>query len=143
VKSVEAIARMVHWNDIKCLESFPDQFIPELDSAIKEIFPDSGLWGSIAWDAIIKRTEKFLADNSHDTVTLAVYSRSVTILADHENRVVRMFFESFRNDVVKAMVVNIIQPIANSLTNQISMDEDQRRILLEQLFMLQSSMLAA
>src|SRR5512136_482812 len=58
VKAVEALARIVLWNDNKCLGKFPEQFIPELDSAIKEIFPDAGVWGNIAWDAIVKRTEK-------------------------------------------------------------------------------------
>jgi hypothetical protein len=142
-RAVEALARIILWNDNKCLDEFPEQFIPELDSAIREIFPDAGLWGNIAWDAIVKRTEKFLAANYHDTVTLAVYSRAVTILIDHDNKIARLFFESFRNDVVKAIVVNIIQPMANTLTNEVPMDESRRRMLLDRLYLLQSSLLAA
>jgi len=140
---VVALARMVLWSNNKCLDKFPEQFLPELDSAIKEIFSDAGLWGNIAWDAIIKRSEKFLAANYQDTVTLAVYSRAVTVLVDHENKVARMFFESFRNDVIKAMVVNIIQPMANTLANEVLMDESRRQMLLEKLSLLQSSLLAA
>jgi len=142
-KAVEALARIVLWNDNKCLDKFPEQFIPELDSAIKEIFPDAGVWGNIAWDAIVKRTEKFLETNYHDTVTLAVYSRAVTILIDHENKIARLFFESFRNDVVKAIVVNIIQPMADTLSNEVQMDDSKRRMLLDRLYLLQSSLLAA
>jgi len=143
IKAVEALARIVLWNDNKCLDKFPEQFISELDSAIKEIFPDSGVWGNIAWDAIVKRTEKFLETNYHDTVTLAVYSRAVTILIDHENKIARLFFESFRNDVIKAIVVNIIQPMADTLSNEVPMDESKRRMLLDRLYLLQSSLLAA
>jgi hypothetical protein len=142
-KAVEALARIVLWNDNKCLDRFPEQFIPELDTAIKEIFPDSGLWGNIAWDAIVKKTEGFLAANYHDTVTLAVYSRAVSILIDHENKIARMFFESFRNDVVKAIVLNIIQPMADTLSNEARIEENQRSMLLNSLYLLQSSLLAA
>jgi len=143
VRGVEALARIIIWNDNKDLEKFPDQFIPELDSAIREIFPDAGVWGNIAWDAIVKRTEKFLTDNYHDTITLAIYSRAVTILIDQDNKFARMFFESFRTDVVKAIIVNLIQPMANTVANEMPMDKNRRQILLDRLSLLQSSLLAA
>ena len=142
-RSIEAISRIVLWKDNKCLEEFPDQFIPELDSAIKEIFPDAGLWGNIAWDAIVKNAENFLSANYHDPVTLSVYSRAVTILIDNENRFAKLFFESFRKDVVKAIVVNIIQPMAKTLAADTAMGKTQQRMLLESLTLLQSSLLAA
>lgn len=141
-RSIEAISRIVLWKDNKCLEEFPEQFIPELDSAIKEIFPDSGLWGNITWDAIIKNAENFLAANYHDTVTLSVYSRAVTILIDNENRFAKLFFESFRKDVIKAIVLNIVQPMAKAIASDTAIGEIQQRMLLERLSLLQSSLLA-
>ena len=142
-KAIEALSRIVLWKDNKCLDKFPEHFIPELDSAIKEIFPDAGLWGNIAWDAIVKNAEKFLSTNYHDTMTLSIYSRAVTILVSQENRIAKLFFESFRTDVVKAIVVNIIQPMAHSLGGEIPMDDNHRQILLEKLSLLQTSLLAA
>jgi hypothetical protein len=142
-QGVLALAKIIIWENNKSLEKFPEHFIPELDSAIKEIFPDSALWGNIAWDAIVKKTEKFLAGNYQDSVTLAVYSRAVTILSDHDNRVVRLYFESFRNDVIKAIVLNIVQPMAMNLTSATQLDEAQREMLLGQLSLLQASILAA
>lgn len=142
-RAIEAIARIVLWSNSQCLEKFPEHFIPELDSAIREIFPDAGIWGSIAWDAIVKNAENFLAANYHDPVALSVYSRAVSILIDHENRVARMYFESFRNDVVKAIVIDIIQPMAKTLSSDEAMDKSKKRMLLENLNLLQSSLLAA
>jgi len=142
-KAIEALSRIVLWKDNKSLDKFPDDFMPELDSAIKEIFPDAGLWGNIAWDAIVKNAESFLAKNYQDTTTLAIYSRAVTILVSPENRIARLFFESFRNDVVKAIIVNIIQPMAQSLGGEIPMDDIHRQMLLEKLSLLQTSLLAA
>jgi hypothetical protein len=142
-KSIEALSRIVLWKDNKCLDKFPDDFIPELDSAIKEIFPDSGLWGNIAWDAIVKNAEKFLSTNYNDIITLSIYSRAVTILVSLENRIAKLFFESFRTDVIKAIVINIIQPMAHSLGDEIPMDDNNRKILLEKLSLLQTSLLAA
>lgn len=143
VKAIEALSRIVLWKDNKCLDKFPDHFIPELDSAIKEIFPDAGLWGNIAWDAIVKNAEKFLSTNNNDTITLSVYSRAVTILVSQDNRNAKLFFESFRTDVIKAIVINIIQPMAHSLGDEIPMDDNHRQILLEKLSLLQTSLLAA
>lgn len=142
-RAIEAISRIVLWNDSQSLEKFPEQFIPELDAAIKEIFPDSGLWGNITWDAIVKKADSFLAANYNDTVTLSVYSRAVTILVEHENKIARLFFDSFRKDVVKAIIVNIIQPMAKTLGEDATMDESQRCMLLGKLSLLQSSLLAA
>jgi len=142
-RGVEALARIVLWNENRCLDKFPDQFLPELDSAIKEIFPDAGQWGNITWDAIVKRSEKFLSDNYHDIVTLAVFSRAVTILVDQDNKVARLFFESFRADVLKAIVVNIIQPMASTVAREVPINEDRRQMLLESLSLLQASILAA
>jgi hypothetical protein len=142
-KAIEALSRIVLWKDNKCLDKFPDDFIPELDSAIKEIFPDAGLWGNIAWDAIVKNADKFLSTNNNDTITLSVYSRAVTILVSQDNRNAKLFFESFRNDVIKAIVINIIQPMAHSLGDEIPMDDSHRQILLEKLSLLQTSLLAA
>jgi hypothetical protein len=143
VKAIEALSRIVLWKDNKCLDKFPDHFIPELDLAIKEIFPDAGMWGNIAWDAIVKNAEKFLSTNNNDTITLSVYSRAVTILVSQDNRNAKLFFESFRNDVIKAIVINLIQPMAHSLGDEISMDDNHRQILLEKLSLLQTSLLAA
>jgi hypothetical protein len=142
-KAIEALSRIVLWKDNKCLDKFPEDFIPQLDSAIKEIFPDAGLWGNIAWDAIVKNAEKFLLTNYNDTMTLSVYSRAVTILVSQENRIAKLFFESFRTDVVKAIVINIIQPMAHSLVDEIPIDDNHRQILLEKLSLLQTSLLAA
>jgi len=142
-KAIEALSRIVLWKDNKSLETFPENFIPELDSAIKEIFPDAGVWGNIAWDAIVKNAEIFLAKNYQDTTTLAIYSRTVMILVSPENRIARLFFESFRADVVKAIIVNIIQPMAHSLAGEVPMEDNHRQILLEKLSQLQTSLLAA
>ena len=65
------------------------------------------------------------------------------ILVSPENRIARLFFESFRNDVVKAIIVNIIQPMAQSLGGEIPMDDIHRQMLLEKLSLLQTSLLAA
>jgi len=142
-KAIEALSRIIQWKDNKCLDKFPEYFIPELDSAIKEIFPDAVLWGNIAWDAIIKNAGNFLSTNNNDTMMLSIYSRAVTILVSQDNRIARLFFESFRTDVVKAIVINIIQPMAHSLGGEIPMDDNHRQILLENLSLLQTSLLAA
>ena len=142
-KAIEAFSRLIQWKDNQCLEKFPEHFIAELDSAMKELFRDAGLWGNIAWDAIVKNSEVFLSKNYHDTLTLAIYSRAVTILVSQDNRIAKLFFESFRSDVVKAIVINIIQPMAHSLGGEIPMDENHRQILLEKLALLQTSLLTA
>jgi hypothetical protein len=142
-RAIEALSRIVLWKDNKSVEIFPENFIPELDSAIKEIFPDARVWGNIAWDAIVKNADSFLSKNYQDTTTLAIFSRAVTILVGPENRIARQFFESFRTDVVKAIVVNIIQPMAHSLGGEIPMDDNHRQMLLERLSLLQTSLLAA
>ena len=142
-RAIEALSQIVLWKDNKCLDRFPEQFIPELDSAIKEIFPDAGLWGNIVWDAIVKDAESFLSTNYNDTMTLSIYSRAVTILINQDNRIAKMFFESFRTDVIKAIITSIIQPMAHSLGGEIPMDDIHRNILLEKLSLLQSSILAA
>lgn len=141
-RGIEALARIVLWNGNQNMESFPEQFIPELDSAIKEIFPDATSWGNIVWDAIVKRAEKFLEVNYRDTVMLSVYSRAVTILVDNDNKITRLFFESFRKDVIKAIVLNIVQPMAKTLSGDTPIDDSQRLMLLEKLSSLQSSLLA-
>jgi hypothetical protein len=142
-KSIEGFSRIVQWEENKCLDKFPEHFKVELDLAMKELFPDAASWGNIVWDAIIKNAGDFLSKNYNDTLTLAIYSRAVTILVSQDNRIARLFFESFRTDVVKAIVINIIQPMAHSLGDEIPMDEIHRQILLEKLSLLQTSLLAA
>jgi hypothetical protein len=141
--AIEGFSRLVQWEENRCLDKFPEHYVAELDAAMKELFPDAGFWGNIAWDAIVKNSGTFLSKNQHDTLTLAIYSRAVTILVSPDNRIAKLFFESFRTDVVKAIVINIIQPMAHSLGTDIPLDDNHRRILLEKLSLLQSSLLAA
>jgi hypothetical protein len=137
-KSVVALARIVDWKDDRCPGKFPEQFIPELDAAIKEIFPDADLWGNIAWGAIVKNAENFLMINFHDIMVLSVYSRAVNILVSYDNKITKQFFESFRTDLVRAIIMDVIQPIAYSLGNEKPLDNLDRQMLLEKLNLLQT-----
>ncbi|MGA2152592.1 MAG: hypothetical protein ABSG48_10645, partial [Geobacteraceae bacterium] len=112
------------------------------DSAIKEIFSDTGSWGNIAWGAIAKNTENFLTINFHDIMAVSVYSRAVTILVSYDDKITKQFFDSFRADAVKAIVINIIQPMAHSLGSENPLDDDDRQMLLDKLSLLQSCILA-
>ena len=140
--AIAALARIVLWKDNKCLDKFPAQFVPELDSAIKEIFSDAGSWGNIAWGAIAKNTENFLTINFHDIMALSVYSRAVTILVSYDNKISKQFFDSFRAEAVRAIVINVIQPIAHSLGGEKPLANTDRQMLLDKLSLLQSCILA-
>jgi hypothetical protein len=140
--AIVALARIVLWKDNNCLDKFPADFVSELDSAIKEIFSDSGSWGNIAWGAIAKNTENFLTFNFHDIMALSVYSRAVTILVSYDDKITKQFFDSFRADVVKAIVINVIQPMAHSLVSENPLANTDRQMLLDNLSLLQSCILA-
>lgn len=140
--AIVALARIVLWKDNNCLDKFPADFVSDLDSAIKEIFSDSGSWGNIAWGAIAKNTENFLTINFHDIMALSVYSRAVTILVSYDDKITKQFFDSFRADVVKAIVINVIQPMAHSLVSENPLANTDRQMLLDNLSLLQSCILA-
>jgi len=140
--AILALARIVLWKEDNCLDNFPEQFVSELDLAIKEIFSDAGSWGNIAWGAIAKNTENFLTSNFHDIMALSVYSRAVTILVSYDNKITKKFFDSFRADVVKAIVINVIQPMAHSFGGEILLADKDRKMLLDKLSLLQSCILA-
>jgi hypothetical protein len=140
--AIVALARIVLWKDNNCLDKFPADFVSDLDSAIKEIFSDTGSWGNIAWGAIAKNTENFLTINFHDIMAVSVYSRAVTILVSYDDKITKQFFDSFRADAVKAIVINIIQPMAHSLGSENPLDDDDRQMLLDKLSLLQSCILA-
>jgi hypothetical protein len=140
-KSVVALARIAHWKDDRCPGKYPEQFILELDAAIKEIFPDTDLWGNIAWGAIVKNSENFLKINFHDIMALSVYSRAVNILVSYDNKITKQFFESFRTDLVKAIIMDVIQPIAYSLGSEKTFDNFDRHMLLDKLSLLQTCLL--
>jgi len=140
-KSVVGLARIVNWKDDRSPGKYPEHFIPELDAAIKEIFPDANLWGNIAWGAIAKNSDNFLKINFHDIVALSVYSRAVNILVSYENKITKQFFESFRTDLVKAVIEDVIQPIASFLGNEKPLDNFDRHMLLDKLYLLQTCLL--
>lgn len=140
--AIVALARIVLWKDNNCLDKFPAQFVSELDSAIKEIFSDAGSWGNIAWGAIAKNTENFLTINFHDIMALSVYSRAVTILVSYDNKITKQFLDSFRAEAVRAIVINVIQPMAHSLRSEKQLANSDRQMLLDKLSLLQSCILA-
>lgn len=140
--AIVALARIVLWKDNNCLDKFPADYVSDLDSAIKEIFSDVGSWGNIAWGAIAKNTENFLTINFHDIMAVSVYSRAVTILVSYDDKITKQFFDSFRADAVKAIVINVIQPMAHSLVNENPLGDDDRQMLLNNLSLLQSCILA-
>lgn len=142
-QAIEALAQIVIWKDGRNLEQFPVQLVPELDSAINEIFPDAATWGNIAWDGILKHSERILSDKANDVILLAIYSRAGTILASNDNKVAKQYFETFRADVMKAIVINIIQPMAHSIGNEMPLDENRKQMLLDMLSLLQTTLLAA
>ena len=141
-KAILALAQIANWKDEKCPGKFPEQFLRELDAAIKEIFPDADLWGNIAWGAIAKNAQNFLMVNFHDMMALSVYSRAVNILVSYDNIITKQFFEAFRTDVIKAIIEDVIKPIANSLGSENLLDNFDRHMLLDKLYLLQTCLLS-
>jgi hypothetical protein len=140
-KSIVALARIAHWKDDNCPGKFPEQLIPELDATIKEIFPDADSWGNIAWGAIAKNAENFLMINFHDIMALSVYRRAVNILVSYDNKITKQFFESFRTDLIKVIIEDVIKPIAYSLGSEKPLDNFDRQMLLDKLYLLQTCLL--
>jgi hypothetical protein len=138
-----ALSRIALWHDTTCLNTFPEQFTSQLDAAIKEIFPDAASWGNIIWSALAANSEKFLEANYSDIMALSVYSRAVSILVSCDNILIREFFDPLRAGVVRAIVVNAIQPMACSLDGEKPLDYAHRQMLLDNLSLLQSCLLAA
>jgi hypothetical protein len=72
---------------------------------------------------------------------LSVYSRAINILVSYDNKITKQFFESFRTDLVKAIIVDVVQPIAYTLSNEKPLDYFDRQMLLEKLNLLQICLL--
>lgn len=142
-KAAAALSRIALWQDTACLYKFPEQFTSQLDSAIKEIFPDAASWGNIIWSALAANSRKFLTANYKDIMALSVYSRAVSILVSYDNILIKQIFEPLRADVVRAIVVNAIQPIAYTLDGEKPLDYAHRQMLLDNLSLMQSCLLAA
>ena len=142
-KAAVALSRIALWNDTACLFRFPEQFTSQLDAAIKEIFPDAASWGNIIWSALAASSEKFLTANYNDIMALSVYSRAVSMLVSSDTVLTKQFSEPLRANVVRAIVVNAIQPMACSLDGEKPLDHAHRQMLLDNLSLLQSCLLAA